>query len=319
MPTFSIVIPVKPGGAITALESLRRLSSSCRFEILVAEGCRPSQQRNLAVQEAAGEIVFFLDDDSRVAADCLGIIATVMTDPAVGVVGGPSLTPAGDSLLQRLFGGALVSCFGAGGMRNRYRSVGRIRETTEKELILCNLAMRREVFTALNGFDERLYPNEENELLDRVGALGLKLMHVPEMAVERSQRTSIRQFVRQMFSYGRGRGQQTLISRSVSPLSFAPLGLLIYLMSLPFGVVFSPFWLIPLIAYLVLDILFSISAVFSSRELSKMLLLFIFPLLHISNGCGLLYGLCRGRGGGAEVAAMPVVVRRIKTFEQDVW
>lgn len=319
MPKFSFIIPVKPGGTITALKALHGLNSEAfPFEVLVSEGCRPSLQRNMAVQEAAGDIVYFLDDDSQVAVSCLAIVAGIMADPAVGVAGGPSLTPADDSPLQRAFGYALASPLGAGGMRNRYRKVGQPRVTTEKELILCNLAIRREVFLAAGGFDERLYPNEENELLDRISASGLKLMHAPQMAVERSQRKTLRLFIRQMFSYGRGRAQQTLISRSISPLSFAPLGLLIYLVSLPVGLSFTSLWLTPLILYLVLDVLFSIMGLFSSRKWSKGLLLFIFPLLHISNGCGLLYGLCGGRGGQAPGAPLPVV-RRIKTFEQDVW
>ena len=321
MPNFSIVIPVKPGGTIIALEQLRSLDTlQFQFEVLVTEGCMPSQQRNVAVQQAEGEIVYFLDDDSRVAADCLAIIAGIMVDPAVGVVGGPSLTPEEDSFLQKLFGVALASIFGAGGMRNRYRAVGSVRETTEKELILCNLAMRRDVFLAMGGFDERLYPNEENELLDRIGAHGLKLVHAPELAIKRSQRRSVRQFIRQMFSYGRGRAQQTLISRSISPLSFAPLGLLVYLISLPFGLLFTVLWIIPLAAYLFLDILFSTMGMILSRELSKGLLLFVFPVLHLSNGWGLLYGLCGGREGGAPAdVAPPVEVRRVKTFGQDVW
>ena len=56
--------------------------------------------------------------------DCLSICALVMEDPDVAVVGGPSLTPPGDSLLQQLFGSALSSLLGAGAVRNRYRACG---------------------------------------------------------------------------------------------------------------------------------------------------------------------------------------------------
>lgn len=318
MPSFSIIIPVKPGGDVAALSYLRGLHSRYPFELLVAEGCLPSRQRNAAVKEASGEFVYFLDDDSLVVPDCLAVCAQAMEDPLVAVAGGPSLTPTSDSFIQQLFGCALASLFGAGAVRNRYRAVGAVRETTEKELILCNLAMRRDLFLSLGGFDERLYPNEENELLDRVVASGHKLVHIPHMVVQRSQRKTLRQFVRQMFSYGRGRAQQSLISGSFSIVSFAPLFFLVYVVLIFFAPLNS-LMLAPLIAYLVLDVLFALSEVFTSGAVTRGLLLFLFPLIHISNGFGLLWGLMGGVQGISRTASEKIEVKRIKTFEQVVW
>ena len=152
-----------------------------------------------------------------------------MNNPAVAVVGGPSVTPEGDSWLQQLFGYALASAFGSGAVNNRYRAYGEPRTTTDKELILCNLAVRRSVFIDLGGFNECLYPNEENEFLERVTSAGYTLLHVPAMFVFRSQRRTLKAFIRQMFSYGRGRGQQTLITSSYSVTSFIPLFFVAYL------------------------------------------------------------------------------------------
>lgn len=320
MPNFSIIIPVKPGGAVAALKYLRLLETGQHdFEILIAEGCRPSAQRNQAVLEASGEILYFLDDDSRVAPGCLDLIARTLEGGAAGVVGGPSLTPDDDSPLQQLFGLALSSLFGAGGVRNRYRAVGSVRPTTQRELILCNMAMRRDLFLKLKGFDERLYPNEENELLDRAAAEGMRILHDPELAIRRSQRATLAQFVRQMFSYGRGRMQQTIISGTISPVSLAPLLLLLYLFSLPAGLVLSPFWVLPLVLYGALTLGSAACAAISFRKRIALGLILIFPILHISNGWGLLRGLFGGRRGPGENRPAEVVVRRVKTFGQDVW
>lgn len=320
MPTFSFIIPVKPDGYVAALESLRRLSTSTfQFEVLLAEGCSPSHQRNSAAHEAQGDILFFLDDDSHVALDCLETCTAVMADSSVAAVGGPSLTPQDDSLVQQLFGLALSSLFGAGGMRNRYRSVGTLRETTDKELILCNLAMKRDIFLEAGGLDERLYPNEENELLDRIHASGKKLMHAPQMAIQRSQRKSLRLFTRQMFSYGRGRAQQTLIAGSGPIIGFIPLLFLIYLVLLPIGLL-TPLYIIPLCAYIVLDICFTMIAMTSSGFVSGSLLLFLFPLMHISNGYGLLFGLICGKSGViSNNQNKTITLRRLKNFDQHNW
>lgn len=319
MPSFSFIIPVKPGGTVAALGGLRDIDTCITpFEILIAEGCRPSRQRNAAVREASGEILYFLDDDSQISPDCLDISAAALENGKVAVVGGPSLTPAGDSILQKLFGAALASVFGAGAVRNRYRAVGDLRETTDRELILCNMVVRRDVFLSVGGFDERLYPNEENELLGRILAAGHKLLHVPQMSVQRSQRKNIGQFIRQMFSYGRGRAQQTLISGSVSVVSFAPLLFNLYLLLLIFSPLTS-FTLAPLATYLLLDSIFTLSAVFTSGVLSRSLLLFVFPLVHVANGCGLFWGLLGGVPKVETDMDDKIVVKRIKTFDQVLW
>lgn len=315
MPSFSFIIPVKPGGEVAALPALGKLDSQYPFEVLIAEGCVPSRQRNAAVYESKGDLIYFLDDDSQVSSECLAMCAAVMENPAVAVAGGPSLTPATDSRLQRLFGTALASLFGAGTVCNRYRSIGKIRETTDKELILCNLVIRKEVFVSLGGFDERLYPNEENELLDRALASGLKLVHIPNMAVKRSQRKTIGLFARQMFSYGKGRARQTLISGVISPVSFAPLFFVLYLALLLF---IKPdlIVLVPLIVYLSLDMMFSLTAVFMSGTPLNIFLLLLFPLIHVANGCGLLWGLLCGTGDVVQNPSVDITVKRIKTFEQ---
>jgi GT2 family glycosyltransferase len=320
MATFSIIIPVKPGGFVAALGHLHRLDPGVHtFEVLIAEGSSPSRQRNAAVREARGDFIYFLDDDSRVAADCLTISERILKDETVAVVGGPSLTPPDDSPLQQLFGYALSSLLGAGAVRNRYRASGNTRTTTEKELILCNLIMRRSVYLEAGGLDERLYPNEENELLDRISAKGMKLVHAPEMAIQRSQRKTLRQFVRQMFSYGRGRAQQTLITGHFSAISFAPLFFLIYLMVLPF-LPANLLTLAPLFSYGAVVTGFSAAALAGSGSLHGLFLILLYPLMHISNGWGLVCGLFGGTHGRSRRSLdTPVTVRRIKEFDQSAW
>lgn len=295
MPSFSIIIPVKPGGYVAASEHLAKIvPADSNYEILLAEGCAPSRQRNLAAMEAKGDILYFQDDDSLLQPENFARCCAGMGDPLVAVVGGPSLTPVGDSRLQQLFGYALSSAFGSGAVCNRYRQYGVPRETTDKELILCNLAVRRSVFLDFNGFNECLYPNEENEFLERVTAAGYKLVHDPSMLVFRSQRQTLKAFVRQMFSYGRGRGQQTLISSSYSVTSFIPLFFVVYLV-LALLLIKYLFLLIPAVIYLFGALISSLLVLRRSGRLSTLLLLGIYPLMHTVNGAGLLWGLLNGK------------------------
>ena len=318
MLTYSFIIPVKPSGFVSAIDSLRELAAEPEsFEILVAEGNSPSTQRNQAAQTATGDILYFLDDDSHIAPLNLQTCNSIMADPSVAVVGGPSLAHDTDTRIQKLFHYALTSPFGSGGVRNRYRSIGQSREATERELILCNLAVRRTVFIEAGGLDRRLYPNEENHLLDRIHHDGWKMMHHPAMFVRRSQRRNIRLFIRQMFAYGRGRAQQTMIAGPGPITSYIPLMFLIYLALVP-CVGFSVIFCAPALAYAALALLFCIYGIATERSALAIFLLPLFPVMHITNGLGLAWGFMCGKPSTSS-RTTEVVIKRLKNFNQPTW
>ncbi|HIJ89151.1 MAG TPA: glycosyltransferase [Desulfuromonadales bacterium] len=312
MNSFSVIIPVKPGGHVAAIRHLsENIPDDQSYEVLLAEGNAPSRQRNRAVREAVGEILYFLDDDSLIAPGNFALCTAAMSDPSVAVVGGPSITPEHDTWLQQLFGAALSSAFGSGPVLNRYRSHGQVRKTEDRELILCNLAVRRSVFIDLAGFNESLYPNEENEFLARVLSAGYVLLHDPSMRVFRSQRHSLKAFVRQIFAYGRGRAQQTLVTSQYSVPSFIPLFFVIYLVITLLCIKYV-LLLTPLMIYLAAALFSSLRIMISSGRLSSLLLLGLYPLMHIINGLGLLWGLLRGKPDSA--GNSPIIITKIKSF-----
>jgi hypothetical protein len=313
----AIIIPVKPGGTVSALSRLRGLDypvDAC--EIMVAEGKQPSRQRNLAAAAASGDILYFLDDDSLVEPDFLRRAVRHFDDQSVAVVGGPSLTPDSDSDLQHSFAMVFTSPIGGGGMRNRYRQTGDVRETGDHELILCNLSFRKDIFIRFGGFDERLYPNEENELMERIKRDGGRLIHDPGLAVRRSQRRTLGAFCRQLAGYGRGRGEQTVFSGVVKPITFVPSLFLIYLLLLPFT--HNPVYYLPLLCYLILTCGIAVAAAVSSgHPRAAVLLPVVFPLFHICYGWGMLRGLVAGARKREPSVAPDVAIRRVKEFGKD--
>ncbi|WP_026842146.1 glycosyltransferase family 2 protein [Citrifermentans bremense] len=314
LPKFSIIIPVKPEGEVCALSGLSQTTYPEElFEVLVAYGRQPSVQRNAAARDAKGEILYFLDDDSLVDPGFLERAASHYREPKVAAVGGPSLTPATDSPLQRAIGIAFTSPVGGGGVRTRYRKSGSARYSNDGELILCNLSFRRDIFLTHEGLDERLYPNEENELMDRLQREGHLLVHDPELAIVRSQRKSYRAYVRQMYGYGRGRGEQTLISGKLKPVSLVPSLFLIYILLLPF--LAGGIFLLPLLCYLAVVAAASVAGSIAGRDLALLpRLLLVFPTLHLVYGAGVLRGLARPRYRGGKQTHWEVEIRRVKGF-----
>lgn len=312
---ISIIIPVKPGGAVAALAALRHLEpGSPEHEIIVAEGRRPSRQRNMAAAAAEGDLLYFLDDDASAAPDSLKRICAAFSDDRVAVVGGPSITPSGDSFFQRAIARALSSALGGGAIRNRYRRHGSLRDTNDNELILCNLAFRKDVYLGYGGLDERLYPNEENELIDRLLASGVRLLHDPDMYVYRSQRPTLKAFIRQMVTYGRGRAEQSLISRSLSIKALIPAFFTIYIVSLAV----MPLWWwysLPALVYLSAVALNVLLAAAEEGLAVALRLPMIYTLLHTCYGAGFIAGLVSPRFKGPDRSRDEISLKKVKGFD----
>lgn len=311
-PLVSIIIPVKPGGRVKALECVKWLDYPVeRLEVFVSEGNQPSRQRNEAAAKAKGEILYFLDDDSCPVPDALKRMVGHFEDEKVAVVGGPSITPEVDTLFQRSCGAALGSILGGFSIRNRYRRVGEARVSSENELILCNLAFRKSSFMEEGGLNEGLYPNEENELMNRLQKNGNKLIHDPEAYVLRSQRNTLRAFVKQMLNYGRGRAEQTLVSpSSFRPSHLVPTIFLIYLLSTLFSK--NILYLVPLGCYLLINLS---SSVYCSLKQKEWRLLYLLPplylIMHICYGAGVVWGGFRGLVRTGDRPSCQVVIRQV--------
>jgi succinoglycan biosynthesis protein ExoA len=247
-PLVTIVIPARPGQeVIDAIDASRRLEHPVsEIEILVARGNQPSAQRNLASREAQGEWIYYLDDDSSPDPGNLRRGLAHGKSLEVAMVGGPTRCPASAPAREQVFQAVMGSWLAFGPSRARYAAVGSVRETTEKELILCNLLARKSALLAAGGFDEALYPNEENALMDQVRADGHRLIYDPDFVVWRRPRRSLGAFARMLFGYGRGRAEQFRLHPTPgSALNFAPPLFCVYVLLTPFlPGVFGWLWVI---------------------------------------------------------------------------
>jgi succinoglycan biosynthesis protein ExoA len=232
VPTVTVIIAARPDQAeVKAVAASRALNyPEEKLEILVARGQQPSVQRNAAMKSARGEWIYFLDDDSVPQPGNLRCAGPLLGRPEVKMIGGPNVCPPQAPPLEQVFALVLASWLAFGPSRARYTPVGAVRETSEKELILCNLMARRDAMLELGGFNEALYPNEENALMDELQKRGGKLIYEPQFLVHRRPRASLRSFARMLRTYGRGRAEQFRLHPTAgSALNFVPPLFCVYL------------------------------------------------------------------------------------------
>lgn len=204
----------------TAKAFARRLANlpasfAARCNLIVPIGANPSLQRNEALRHSDAPYVLFLDSDVEFDAAYWARIERHVVLAASKVVGGPAVLRAGADEAEQIFHAALSHPLAVGKSASRYTPRGTLRTTTEAEVILCNLLVRRDLFDEYDVFDETLYPNEENEWLDRLppGAI----TYDPELIVARPQRGDIAEFATTLARYGAGRTRQAIASCAIGP------------------------------------------------------------------------------------------------------
>lgn len=283
-------------------------------EIILAQGQNPSLQRNMAVKEAQGDIIYFFDDDSVLQPGGVeSVLEAFQSDASAAVCGGPALTPDTDSRIQKSFGAVLSSSWASAKSSARYKKAGNKRYTGEHEMILCNMAVKKDVFNNMNGFREDLYPNEENEFLTRVSSSGAKIVYEPKAAVQRSARHDYTAFVKQCFNYGRGRGEQAVISFDNSAMmNFVPALFVLYLLfaAVTGGGIFIS---IPFFVYLALTLAFSYEAAVQLNDIPFIPFIFLcFFTLHLCYGAGTIFGLARAITGNKPEIVSEVKLKTIR-------
>jgi len=328
---ISVVIPaMEPGQAHRALAALTCVDWDPQgVEVLLALGRNPSRQRNQAVEMATGEIVFFLDSDSRARGDLFLRGVTLLREGGFSVVGGPSVTPATDTPFQKAIDAVFTSPFGGASVRARYTPVGKTREASENDLILCNMAIFRETFIENGGFCEDLYPNEENEFLNRIAGRGHRMAYSPQSIVFRSQRPDLRAFARQVFNYGRGRGDQMYLASDWKALDrFIPALFTLFIAAYPATQGrLRRLWTAIVRFYSMLSCFFAAASA-GRHEFERLFRLetalpetilrtLLFPVMHTCYGAGILFGLTANLAGYRRPRGSRVRTARIKSFGED--
>ncbi len=323
LPSVTVIIAARPDQAeIMAVTAARQFDYPAELlEIIVARGRHPSVQRNAALKAARGEWIYFLDDDSVPPPGNLRLALKYLTDPAVKMVGGPNLCPPAAPPLEQVFA-VVLSSWAFGPSRARYAPVGEVRSTGEKELILCNLMARRGAMLELGGFNETLYPNEENALMDELQRRGDRLIYDPQFIVHRRPRRSLKSFAKMLMTYGRGRAEQFRVNPTFgSALNFIPPLFCVYLLVLAalWLLLWAPDWSwmpkvcsVPLIGYAAALVIQTLALMPRGGVLRSLAALPLMALSHVLYGVGFWRGLFTKLKASAAQPPAGVEIQRVE-------
>lgn len=233
MPKISVLIPAYNEEKVIGqcLESLARQTFE-DFEVLMIDDCStdataeiirsytkryptkfflkdygkvgPGRARNLAAQDARGEIFAFMDADCIATENWLEELMRGFLNQAVGSTGGPHRAPPDSTAFQYQVEDffKLASPF-IGFFKST--PTDEIRETEHNPL--CNVAYRADVFRRIGGFREDIWPGEDVAIDYTVKDLGLKITYNPRALVYHHRPETVQQFRKVMHAYGRAQGK----------------------------------------------------------------------------------------------------------------
>jgi len=174
-----------------------------RITMEVTGPVSPARKRNRGAQLSKGDILAFIDDDTRPQPGWLKASLHHFTNPAMSAVGGPSITPASDSFRAQISGAVYESWMMSGRERRRYLP---LKECDVHDFPSCNLLVRKSVFNELGGFGTDFWPGEDTEFCLALVKKGYRIRYEPRAIVEHHRRPSLRRHFIQLGNYGLHRG-----------------------------------------------------------------------------------------------------------------
>lgn len=164
----------------------------------------PAIKRTLAICDAQGDVLVFVDDDAYPEKNFLDVLDDDFSDPNIVAVSGPAVTPEDDTFLQKVSGAVFLSPL-SGGYPERYIPVGKKRFVDDWPTV--NLSVRKKVFAELGGFDTLCWPGEDTKFcLDLLTKKNKKILYDPALIVWHHRREGLARHLKQVGGYGIHRG-----------------------------------------------------------------------------------------------------------------
>ncbi|BDC98379.1 glycosyltransferase [Persicobacter psychrovividus] len=194
---FEVII-VEDGSTEDCKAIAEQFADRLQLQYFYKENTGQGPSRNLGFSKAKGDFFLVFDSDVILPKTYLSTVDAELKIRKLDAFGGPDAAHPGFNSLQKATTYAMTSFFTTGGIRGGSKADEKFQPRS------FNMGMSRKVYEATHGFHlDRL--SEDIELSIRMRNLGFKVGLIPEAWVYHKRRTSLRQFFKQVFSFGHGR------------------------------------------------------------------------------------------------------------------
>lgn len=237
---------------------------------------------NIGIKQSSGDPIIRLDAHTEYDQNYIIHILETFENTHADIVGG-AMHPVGKTIFQKAVAFATTNIFGIGGSK-----IHDINFSGYSDHVYLG-AWKRNLFEEIGYFDIRFKRNQDDEFDYRANKQGKKVYLSSKIKSYYYPRKDILLLFKQYFQYGLYK--PLVLKKIPSEIKFrhvVPSLFCLYLV-LFFIFFFSKIILfVPLLFYIILDILFSF--INKEKHIIKFVLLLTYPVIHISYGLGFIFG-----------------------------
>lgn len=163
----------------------------------------PAEKRDIAIEQAKGEICAFIDDDAYPHKNWLKNAIKHFRHPEIVGVGGPGVTPKEDEYWEQLTGLVYESFFCGGHARHRFT---KMKMRFVEDYPAYNLLVRKNILKEVGGYGTHFYGGEDTFLCLKIIKKGYKILYDPEVVVYHHRRALFVPYLKQIANIGKHRG-----------------------------------------------------------------------------------------------------------------
>ena len=323
---FSIIVPVynRIDEVADLLESLSRQTVNnfelvlvedgstqpCKDVVKLYEGKFPIQYyykenegrsiaRNYGMERAEGDYFIFFDSDCVVPEDYFEKLQAQYEAMPVDCFGGPDAAHDSFSTTQKAINYSMTSFLTTGGIRGGKISLEKFTPRT------FNMGFARKVYESVGGFREMF--SEDIDMSTRIRNAGFSISLYPDQYVYHKRRVDFKKFFRQVYVFGMSRiTLKLLYPGSMKAVHFLPAMFVLGSIALILLSIFvSPYWILPLVAYL---LAIFIAALFATKSFVIALKAVPASIIQLSG-----YGL-----GFIKAYVTKIILRRGRNVEEEI-
>lgn len=238
---------------------------------------------NMAINLCKGEYIIRLDAHTTYSGDYFERVMDAFESSGAEIVGGP-MRAIGLNGFQQAVAYSTSTALGVGNSSFHFE---RFKGFTDSVYLG---AWKREIFSLIGLFDERMIRNQDDEFHYRAKNAGFKIYQDPAIISHYYPRDSWKKLAVQYYQYGLYKPLVLQkIKNQIKLRHIVPSLFVLYCLILPIGFLVSHFIAIPLVLYSLLLIKFSFFNNLSWA--AKFNCLLVYPTLHFAYGFGFIVGL----------------------------
>jgi glycosyltransferase involved in cell wall biosynthesis len=194
------VIVVEDGSTIRSDDVVNTFRDKLDLKYIYKTNSGPGPSRNVGFEKALGRYFVVFDSDCILPANYFDAVDKGLAELKLDAWGGPDTAHENFTTRQRAMAYTMSSVLTTGGIRGGAKHVGWFQPRS------FNMGISRKIFEETGGFHFDRFA-EDIEFSIRMKKQGFRVGLIPEAFVYHKRRTSLRQFYKQVFNFGRGRAQ----------------------------------------------------------------------------------------------------------------